>query len=75
MLRRIPFGLLLLVALIFVGLGDQFLPQPLSGASFKTRTALNEMLYALVPAWRPQVAPYQRTEDALKREEGTKPSP
>jgi hypothetical protein len=34
--------ILLLLAVVFVGFGDRFLPPPLSTASFRTRTSLNQ---------------------------------
>ncbi|MDY7015079.1 MAG: hypothetical protein SVX43_16080 [Cyanobacteriota bacterium] len=39
----------ILLILIFIGLGDKFLPQPLSGASLKTRTAINNFMLGLFP--------------------------
>lgn len=39
----------LLIFLIFVGFGDRLLPQPLSGASLKTRTTINKFLFGLFP--------------------------
>lgn len=68
-MRNIPFGLLILVALVFVGCGDQFLPQPLSGASRQTRAVINNAIVNLVPNSGPKTNPYQRTEDALKQEQ------
>lgn len=41
----IPFVL----AVVFIGFGDKFLPQPLSGASLQTRTALNNFMLGLFP--------------------------
>jgi hypothetical protein len=45
------FGPILLI-LIFIALGDQFLPQPLSGASLKTRTAINDFILGFFPSKR-----------------------
>jgi TolA-binding protein len=55
------FVLLLLLTFVFIGCGDQFLPQPLSGASLKTRTAFNQWAAGL-QFWQPKVNPNQRTE-------------
>jgi hypothetical protein len=38
-----------LLLLIFIGFGDKFLPQPLSGASWQTRTTINQWLLGLFP--------------------------
>jgi hypothetical protein len=56
---------LLVLALIFIGFGDQFLPQPLKSASYKTRTALNQMMESSFKVWQPKSKPYGRTEKAL----------
>ncbi|UBF29370.1 hypothetical protein K9N68_16950 [Kovacikia minuta CCNUW1] len=58
--------ILLVLTLIFVGFGDQFLPQPLKGASYKTRTALNQMMESSFKVWQPKSKPYGRTEKALE---------
>lgn len=55
----------LMLALVFVGFGDQFLPQPLSGASFKTRVAINQWMTGSFHIWQPKTNPYARTERAL----------
>jgi len=39
----------ILLFVIFVGFGDKILPQPLSGASLKTRTTINKFLLGLFP--------------------------
>lgn len=69
MSRKLPIPLLLLVFLLFVALGDRFLPQPLSGASLKTRTTLNQVVVGLFPSWKPKTQPYERTEKALEQEQ------
>jgi len=57
--------ILLVLALIFIGFGDQFLPQPLKGASYRTRTALNQMMESSFRFWEPKGKPYERTEKAI----------
>lgn len=39
----------MILAIIFVAVGDAFLPQPLAKASYNTRTQLNEFLIGLFP--------------------------
>lgn len=69
MFRKLPIPFILLIAILFVALGDSFLPQPLSGASLSTRTALNSAIAGIFPSWRPKTKPYERTEKALDQEE------
>jgi len=38
-----------ILTVIFISVGDAFLPQPLASASYKTRTQLNEFLISLFP--------------------------
>ena len=69
MSRKLPIPLILLIAILFIALGDSFLPQPLSGASLSTRTALNQAIAGIFPSWRPKTKPYERTEKALEQEQ------
>ncbi len=41
------------LGLIFIGIGDTFLPEPLSNVSKNTRTRVNQMLLKLTP--NPQI--------------------
>jgi hypothetical protein len=41
--------------IIFVGIGDKFLPQPLSTYSFNTRNLINAKLITLMPKPNPKV--------------------
>jgi hypothetical protein len=66
--RKLPIPFLLLIAILFIALGDRFLPQPLSGASLNTRNTLNQKIVGLFPSWRPKTKPYERTEKALEQE-------
>jgi hypothetical protein len=59
-------SLFFILLLIFVGFGDSFLPKPLSTASLRTRTAVNNFMIGLFPKWRPKTKPYERTEKALE---------
>lgn len=58
----------LVIFLIFVGLGDKFLPEPLKGMSSKTRTSINQLVIGLFPK-KEFKNPHQRTEDALEQQE------
>ena len=64
--------LLLILALAFVGFGDQFLPQPLRSASFKTRVALDNWMTHSFSLWQPRTNPNARTERALEQQESGK---
>ena len=66
--RKLPIPFLLFIAILFIALGDRFLPQPLSGASLNTRNTLNQTIVGLFPSWRPKTKPYERTEKALEQE-------
>ncbi len=68
MLRKVVILPSVLVFLFFVSLGDQFLPEPLSSASFNTRTSINEFLISLFPE-KEFTNPYERTEDAINRQD------
>ncbi|MBD2002809.1 hypothetical protein NDI37_26975 [Funiculus sociatus GB2-A5] len=58
----------IILALVFVGFGDKFLPKPLSTASYNTRTTLNNSLLGIFPSKKPR-NPYERTEKAIEQEE------
>jgi hypothetical protein len=66
MRSKIPVGLLLLVSLIFVGCGDQFLPSAIGKYSFQARNAIDQLLVNAFPRWQPKTNPNQRTEDAVR---------
>jgi hypothetical protein len=55
-----------IVALLFIGIGDRVLPQPLSTYSFNTRTTLNNFLTGLFPKKRFK-NPNDRTETAVDK--------
>lgn len=57
--------MILILGLIFVGMGDSFLPKPLSTLSKKTRSNLNQFLLDLTPD--PDFKkPSQQREDQVK---------
>lgn len=61
--------ILLASGLIFIGFGDKFLPQPLSGASYRTRVAMNQWMSTTFKLPQSKNNPYARTERAIEREE------
>ncbi len=68
-MKRIPFGLILLFSVCFVGFGDQVLPQNVGKYSTAARTSLDNMMVSAFPQWRPKTNPYGRTEDAIRETE------
>jgi hypothetical protein len=69
---KVAIPILLMLALVFIGFGDQFLPQPLSGASYKTRVALDHWMTGSFKLWQPKADPNARTERAIERQESGK---
>ncbi len=69
MLKNIPFGLILLISVIYVGFGDQFLPPAIGQYSGQARRSLDGMMIGMFPEWRPKTNPYDRTQDALQQTE------
>jgi hypothetical protein len=67
--RKTAVTYLLILFLLFVALGDQFLPKPLSTASRDTRISLNNFFIGLFPKKIPKLNPNERTEKELQREE------
>jgi hypothetical protein len=72
MVPKSTIPVVLLVGLIFIGFGDKFLPQPLSGMSYYTRTTLNQMMMSSFQVWQPKSNPNARTERALEDTEKSK---
>lgn len=58
-------GIVLVLALLFITVGDRVLPAPLNQASRNTRTSINQFLVGLFPNWEPK-NPNQRTRDAVE---------
>ncbi len=72
MLRKIPFGLIFLLTLVYVGFGDQFLPGSIGQYSTQLRARFDDMLVAGFPSWRPKSQPNARTQEAIKNLENGK---
>ncbi|HEY9882915.1 MAG TPA: hypothetical protein V6C98_04820 [Thermosynechococcaceae cyanobacterium] len=64
--------LFLILALVFIGFGDQFLPQPMRSASFNTRVALDSWMTNSFTVWKPKTNPNARTERAIQQQESGK---
>jgi hypothetical protein len=67
--KRFPIAILLGVVTLYVAVGDSVLPSPLGYYSYYARTTLNNMLVTAFPGFKTK-NPNQRTEDALKKQEG-----
>jgi hypothetical protein len=55
---------IVLIMVVFIGMGDRFLPKPLNTMSFNTRNAINQTLTGLAPKLKPQ-KPNAETEKAV----------
>ncbi|MEB3291690.1 MAG: hypothetical protein VKJ24_00880 [Synechococcales bacterium] len=67
-MRRFPIGIALLVVLLFIGFGDQILPQPIGQYSLIIRTTLNNMMINAFPQWQPKNPNNPRKEQIDKLE-------
>jgi hypothetical protein len=64
--------LFLILALVFIGFGDQFLPQPMRSTSYNTRVALDRWMTNSFTLWQPKTDPNARTERAIQQQESGK---
>jgi hypothetical protein len=64
----------IILALIFITVGDRFLPQPLSTASWKTRTSINQIFLGLIPNPNWKRPSKQREESVNQFEKKADPS-
>lgn len=64
--------LVLLLSVLFVGIGDRVLPEPLKSASFNTRETINKNLIGLFPSRKPKLKPHERTRKAIEEVENAK---
>ncbi|MDJ1182995.1 hypothetical protein [Roseofilum casamattae] len=55
--------------IVFVLVGDRFLPEPLGPASAQTRVGLSKFVVGLIPQWERKTDPNKRTLDAIEQEE------
>lgn len=69
MFKKSNFIVLFLLFVIFVGVGDSFLPEPMRSASLNTRKTINESLVGLFPNRRTKLNPHKRTREAIDEAE------
>ncbi|MBV6624022.1 MAG: hypothetical protein KI793_13975 [Rivularia sp. (in: Bacteria)] len=72
MFRKSNFIVIFLLFVIFVGVGDSFLPEPMKSASFNTRKTINENLIGLFPTRESKLKPHERTRKAIEEAEKSK---
>jgi hypothetical protein len=65
----IAWQIILLVAVLYISLGDKVLPGVAGETSAKLRQSINNFIIGLIPDWEPSVDPYQRTEDAIEKQQ------
>lgn len=56
----------IILALLFISIGDRLLPQPFSTYSWNTRTQMNDLLLGLFPRKKIE-RPSQKREDAMQQ--------
>lgn len=72
MFKKPSIILVLLLSVLFVGIGDRVLPEPLKSASFNTRKTINKHLITLFPTRKPKLNPHERTRKAIEEAENAK---
>jgi hypothetical protein len=65
--KRFPIGIILFLAVAYIGFGDSVLPGVAGQYSYQTRATLNQMMINIFPSWKPKTNPYRRTEDAIQK--------
>jgi hypothetical protein len=70
--KGLPVGILVMLAIAYVGFGDSFLPGAAGRYSYQTRAQLNALMIKVFPSWQAKTNPNRRTEDAVERMEGGK---
>lgn len=64
--------LIVFILLVFVSVGDLFLPEPLKSASKETKSAINDIVVGMLPK-KKLANPHERTEKAVEEfEKGVK---
>ena len=61
--------LLILFSVLFIGIGDRVLPEPMKSASLNTRNTINKHLIGLFPNRRSKLKPHERTKKAIEEVE------
>jgi hypothetical protein len=67
--KGLPIGIILFLAVAYIGFGDSVLPGAAGQYSYQARSALNQTLIKIFPSWKAKTNPYKRTEDAIKKNE------
>jgi hypothetical protein len=70
MSKRVPVGLILFLAIAYIGFGDQVLPPAVGQYSYSIRTALNDLLIGAFPDWHPRIKVQHQEKEALQQSEG-----
>jgi hypothetical protein len=69
MKKRFPIVTILLLAIGYVGFGDQVLPRSVGKYSTQTRAAIDDMMIGAFPSFNSKTRPNARTEDAVRQSE------
>ena len=69
MFKKSYFIFALLLFLLFVGIGDSVLPEPMKSASLNTRKSINKNLTGLFPNRKSKLKPHERTRKAIEEAE------
>jgi hypothetical protein len=65
--KGLPIGVILFLAVAYIGFGDSVLPGAAGQYSYQARYALNQTLIKIFPHWKAKTNPYKRTEDAIDK--------
>jgi hypothetical protein len=69
MKKRFPIVTILLLAIGYIGFGDQVLPRSMGKYSTQTRAAIDDMMIGAFPNFNSKTNPNGRTEDAVRQTE------
>ncbi|AFY52902.1 hypothetical protein Riv7116_0298 [Rivularia sp. PCC 7116] len=72
MFKKSYFILAFLIFVVFVGIGDRILPEPMKSASLNTRKTINKNLIGLFPTRESKLKPHERTRKAIEEAEKNK---
>jgi hypothetical protein len=69
MKKRFPIVTMLLLAVAYIGFGDQVLPRSMGKYSTQTRQAIDGIMIGAFPGISSKTRPNARTEDAVRQTE------
>lgn len=69
MFKKPSIILVILLFVLFVGIGDSVLPEPMKSASLNTRKTINKHLIGLFPTRKSKLKPHERTRKAIEEAE------